>query len=429
LNGRLLALVVVLVVASAAIGAGAAFLLRQTDDAAEGPTRINVAATTSSAEQSAETSGDQQPSPPDDNSDQTAAQVNAASNASAQQSQPNPQETGEAQQAQAAQHQSDANSDAKPESGERQTEEAEQQAGQGQAESEEPEPGAEEVEVEPLPVVSVAPDLLMQGETFALTVESESASAVVATVGGRTWNLLEAEPDIWWTIIPIPRDAATGSAEVVVDLYGEGGVWLRSLSASYLVLVNAAPLEEIVLGGTGTPADPAEVQRDISVRFHDHIAVTGPPRWDGSWILPVEGEVTGVFGARRTYDGVPSDQWHHGHDIAAQQGDPIVAPAPGTVVWTGEVVLHGMGVILDHGAGVYSGYWHMSLLAVREGMEVAPGDWLGNIGTTGLSTGPHLHWEVIIQGVDVDPVQWLGEDQPPLPVVAAEPAGSADTLG
>ena len=430
MNGRLLALVLVLIVASAAIGAGAAFLLRQTEGAAESATRISVAATTSPAEQSADTSGDQQSSPLENESEQ--AQVDGASDAAAQQSQPAPEDAGEAQQTPAEPRQSDANSDANTEAGERQVEEAgeaEQQAEQRQSESEEPEQGAEELEVELVPVVSVAPDLLMQGEAFAVTVESEAASAVIATVGARTWNLLEVEPDVWWTIIPIRRDAATGSAEVVVDLYGEGGAWLRSLSASYIVLVNAAPLEEIILGGTGAPADPAEVQRDIALRFHDHTAVTGPPRWDGPWILPVEGEVTGVFGAQRTYDGVHSEEWHHGHDIAAQHGDPIVAPAPGTVVWTGEVVLHGMGVIVDHGAGVYSGYWHMSLLAVREGMEVAPGDWLGNIGTTGLSTGPHLHWEVIIQGVDVDPVQWLGEDRPPLPVVAVEPAGSADTLG
>ena len=429
MNGRLLALALVLIVASAAIGAGAAFLLRQTDDAAEGPTRISVAATTSPIEQSADAPGDQQSSPLENESEQEGSQVNVGSNAAAQQSQPAPGNAGEAQQTPAEQRQSDANPDATPQAGERQAEETEQQAELRQSESQEPEQGAEEVEGEPLLVVSVAPDLLMQGEAFALIVESEAASAAVATVGARTWNLLEVEPDVWWTIIPIPRDAATGSAEVTVDLYGEGGAWLRSLTASYIVLVNAAPLEEIILGGTGAPADPAEVQRDIALRFHDHTAVTGPPRWDGPWILPVEGEVTGVFGAQRTYDGVHSEEWHHGHDIAAQHGDPIVAPAPGTVVWTGEVVLHGMGVIVDHGAGVYSGYWHMSLLAVREGMEVAPGDWLGNIGTTGLSTGPHLHWEVIIQGVDVDPVQWLGEDRPPLPVVAVEPAGSADTLG
>ena len=128
---------------------------------------------------------------------------------------------------------------------------------------------------------------------------------------------------------------------------------------------------------------------------------------------------SGLFGAPRMYNGVMSDQWHHGHDIAANHGDWILAPARGLVVWTGDLALHGLGVILDHGAGVYSGYWHMSWIGVRVGTEVEPGDWLGNIGSTGLSTGPHLHWEVIVRGVDVDPLQWLADERPPLPAALA----------
>ena len=85
------------------------------------------------------------------------------------------------------------------------------------------------------------------------------------------------------------------------------------------------------------------------------------------------------------------------------------------MAWTGELALHGVGVILDHGAGVYSGYWHLSLIAVNVDDELAAGDWLGNIGVTGLTTGPHLHWEVIVRGQDVDPLQWLGPRRPRLP--------------
>ena len=272
---------------------------------------------------------------------------------------------------------------------------------------------------------SISPGTIAQGESFAVTVEAEDATAVAATLLRRSWSLSEVAPGVWWVIVPVPRDSEIGVTELVIDLYGEGGVWLDAISFQLVVLANAAPFEEITLGGTGPSPDPAEVARDVAVRFEQHTAVTGPPRWSGPWILPVEGEVSGVFGSQRSYDGVPSDQWHHGHDIAAQHGDPILAPAPGTVVWTGDLVLHGMGVIIDHGAGVYSGYWHMSLIAVREGVEVEPGDYLGNIGTTGLSTGPHLHWEVIIQGIDVDPVQWTTEDQPPLPPVLE---AAADTL-
>ena len=262
------------------------------------------------------------------------------------------------------------------------------------------------------PTVMLSPEYIRQGESFSIAVEDADAFSVVATIGSRSWNLQRLEDTAWWGIVALPRDAPDGVARIVVDLYSKSGVWLRSVATTVLVLINPAPLEEIILGGDGAPASPEEVQRDHDVRFVEHIDVSGPPRWAGPWILPVEGEVTGVFGARRSYDGVMSDQWHHGHDIAANHGDPIVAPATGTVVWTGDLVIHGIGVILDHGAGVYSGYWHMSLIAVRVGDEVEGGDWLGNIGSTGLSTGPHLHWEVIVRGVDVDPVQWTGEERP-----------------
>ena len=273
--------------------------------------------------------------------------------------------------------------------------------------------------------VSVSPGTVMQGESFAVTVEGAEARAIAVTHGRRSWSLSEITTGVWWGIIAVPRDGEIGASEVAIDSYGEGGVRLRSTGSPLVVLANPAPFEEITLGGTGPTLDPAAVAFDIAVRFEQHTAVTGPPRWSGPWILPVQGEVTGVFGSVRAYDGVPSDQWHHGHDIAAQHGNPIVAAAAGTVVWTGDLVLHGLGVIVDHGAGVYSGYWHMSLIGVREGIEVAPGDYLGNIGTTGLSTGPHLHWEVIVQGIDVDPVQWSSVDQPPLPPISEE---AADTI-
>ena len=284
----------------------------------------------------------------------------------------------------------------------------------------------------PLETVTLSPDLIRQGESFALAVESREAGSVEATIGDRSWSLQQIGDLDWWGIVAVPRDAPEGVTQVVIDLYADNGARLRTLPASVLVLTNPAPFEAIVLGGSGVAADPAEIQRDHDVRFVEHVDVTGPPRWSGPWILPAEGEVTGVFGALRSYDGVPSDSWHHGHDIGADHGDPIVAPAPGVVVWTGDLAIHGAGVIVDHGAGVYSGYWHMSLIAVRAGDEVATGDWLGNIGSTGLSTGPHLHWEVIVQGIDVDPVQWTQDDQAALHPPAQrsdDHADTTDTLG
>ncbi len=413
MSGRLLALALSLAVISAAVGAGAAFLLRSSDDTPQVADDVTVVTTVRSAQpaqsQAQPTEVDQafqdQPQP------EPAVQAPAEDPAV----QPEPAPAPQPAQTQAAQTEL-----AEPPQGE----EPDQPSDAVTEQHEQP----AVTEPEQIEVARVSPEVVVQGGAFAVTLEGFNAHAAAATVAGRGWDLSSAAEGGWWGIIAVPRDADLGVTEVLVDLYGEGGVWLRTIAQSVMVLANTAPFEEVVLGGTGTPADPAAVAHDIAIRFTEHTAVSGPPRWRGAWILPVEGEVTGVFGAQRSYDGVVATGWHHGHDIAAQQGDPIVAPAHGTVVWTGELVLHGMGVIVDHGAGVYSGYWHMSLIAVRAGHEVAPGDWLGNIGTTGLSTGPHLHWEVIIQGVDVDPVQWLGEDRPPLAPGAAVSEESEDTL-
>ena len=408
-----------LAVVSAAIGAGAAFLLQRSDDEPETRNQVTVVTPAESSPEQEQASESDQPTSSSEETEQAA--VAEPPQAEAQQDQPQPLETQEPDEPQSQQTQEEPPQQAE------QVEQAEPESAQPQAQSGQTEPAAQ-AKAEPPLTASIQPYLLTQGEALALTVQSKDVTAVAATIGARSWNLLETEPGVWWTIIAIPRDADTGSAEVTIDLYGDAGVWLRSVTSSIIVLANAAPFEEVILGGTGVAADPAEVQRDHDVRFVHNVAVSGPARWQGPWMLPAQGEVTGVFGSKRSYDGVPSDGWHHGHDIAADHGDPIVAPAPGTITWTGELAIHGIGVIIDHGAGVYSGYWHMSLIAVREGMEVAAGDWLGNIGTTGLSTGPHLHWEVIVQGIDVDPLQWLGDEQPPLPPLGPEPDQSTDTL-
>jgi murein DD-endopeptidase MepM/ murein hydrolase activator NlpD len=85
----------------------------------------------------------------------------------------------------------------------------------------------------------------------------------------------------------------------------------------------------------------------------------------------------------------------------------VVAPAAGTVVLAEPLVVRGNAVVIDHGAGQYTGYWHLSQLVASAGQSVKPGDLIGLVGTTGLSTGNHLHWEMRLHGVAVDPLQWV----------------------
>ncbi len=264
----------------------------------------------------------------------------------------------------------------------------------------------------------VSPTSIRQGETIAVLIaDGPAGRAASATLRVRNAasDMLRVG-DEWYAVQPFAPDTPIGEYAVQVRLHDDAGALTATLAARVQIIDAGVPLEEIYIGeGTGDPIDREALLEDIRVRFEDHAAVTGPPRWSGPWLRPVAGPDNGRFGAMRSYNGQPPTGWHHGHDIAADHGDPVVAPAPARVAWTGELVIHGIGVILDHGAGVYSGYWHLSLIAVEVGQELAAGDWLGNIGVTGLTTGPHLHWEVIVRGQDVDPLQWLGPRRPPLP--------------
>lgn len=287
-----------------------------------------------------------------------------------------------------------------------------------------PEPAPEpEPEPPPQPAATAAqlrlsPAAIRQGEAIAaLVAGGPAAQAARATlrVRGDASGMLRVG-DRWYAVQPFAPDTPTGEYAVQVNLYNDAGALINTLAARVQITPSSVPLEEIYLGeGTGDPINRDALLEDIRVRFEDHTAVAGPPRWSGPWRRPVAGPDSGFFGALRSYNGQPPTGWHHGHDIAADHGDPVVAPAPARVAWTGELAIHGIGVILDHGAGVHSGYWHLSLIAVEVGQELAAGDWLGNIGSTGLSTGPHLHWEVIVRGQDVDPLQWLGDQRPLLP--------------
>jgi len=98
---------------------------------------------------------------------------------------------------------------------------------------------------------------------------------------------------------------------------------------------------------------------------------------------------------------------HAGEDFAVPPGTPVLAPAAGTVVLAEPLFVRGNAVVIDHGRGVYSGYWHMQSLSVKAGDRVSPGEVLGTVGSTGLSTGAHLHWEMRVDGIAVDPLQWV----------------------
>jgi murein DD-endopeptidase MepM/ murein hydrolase activator NlpD len=139
------------------------------------------------------------------------------------------------------------------------------------------------------------------------------------------------------------------------------------------------------------------------------------PMWKGLFKQPVGGRLVTRHGARREYldpaGNVVQRSQHGGIDLAAPLGTPIAAPAEGVVVFAGRWSIRGNVAVVSHGAGVHSVHGHALDLAVKVGDAVAVGQVLGRVGSTGLSTGPHLHWEVRVQGVGVDPLEWTEREE------------------
>lgn len=201
--------------------------------------------------------------------------------------------------------------------------------------------------------------------------------------------------------------AEPGQPELSIRV-GQAPVWRQP----WVIAGRDWVFQQLSLTGEAAEIDQAAIQAERERLATVWSQVTPVAQWSAPFRLPIDDylEISADYGARRSYNGGPYRSFHEGTDFSAFRGTPVYAPAAGTVVIAEPLFVRGGAVILDHGLGIFTGYYHLSAVHVEPGQQVLQGDLLGEVGTTGLSTGNHLHWDLIINGTWVDAMSWLEQD-------------------
>ena len=254
--------------------------------------------------------------------------------------------------------------------------------------------------------VAIRPFPIQPGNTVSIYVE----------------NLLDGRPSGQFGEQPLqffPQDEGY-AALVGIDAFAEPGLFTLRLEGSgsrpwrpfqQTVQVGDANygLQQIVVPeDQNALLDPVVRQNEDEFLATFYNTSSEPRQWQGIFTSPVpEAIITAPYGDSRSYNGGPVEIYHTGIDFAGMIGTPILAPANATVVFNDFLELRGNILVLDHGQGVLSAYFHLSETFVAVGDQVTAGQSIAAGGSTGLSTGPHLHWDLRVHGVPVNGLQWL----------------------
>jgi murein DD-endopeptidase MepM/ murein hydrolase activator NlpD len=261
--------------------------------------------------------------------------------------------------------------------------------------------------------VNIDPLQMIQGGTTVIRVYAPPNVTIRGSLADRKLNFF---PQDYGYVALQGIYALTSPGLYPLTLEGElpGG---ESFAFSQSVLFQDAEFpSDPTLKVNPATVDPAVTEPEKQLWESLGTGVSPEKMWRGSFTSPVPKELancwTSFFGTRRSYNGGPYDSFHSGLDFCGQVDTELYAVAPGKVVYTNTLIVRGGVVVVDHGWGVYTAYDHLSEILVQPDDVVQPGQVIGLGGATGRTTGPHLHWEVWVGGVQVNPVDWLTRSFP-----------------
>lgn len=245
---------------------------------------------------------------------------------------------------------------------------------------------------------TVTPAQVKLGETLRITCPPEFTSA---TLHDRSARLYPQANGKSFGLLPVSVKDKPGTFSIIAS----SGASDSTQTLPVVIRKTIFPSQNVKLAPEIEALHSTEQEMALLNTFKENISETRS--WADPLAAPVSGCMTSPFGVKRLHNGKPTGEYHGGVDQRTPDGEAIRAVAAGTVTFAKPFNVLGNAVGIDHGQGLESMYLHMSRLVVAPGAAVKRGDILGYAGSTGRSTGPHLHWVLYVNGINVNPAQWI----------------------
>ena len=252
-------------------------------------------------------------------------------------------------------------------------------------------------------------DSFQPGDCMAILIENPKSLdyRIETPTYNRTIGLFYHEDDLVG-LIPLDPDTTPGDYDVKV--YDSNNDNLLA-TIPYEVEYREFEKQYLTVSSTTASLKNKENRRKDNEKFGDAKAYSvGEKLWKGTFIQPVEGRISTEYAVMRFTNGSSSYYRHNALDIAAEEGTPVMAANDGIVTFASDLIISGNVIVLDHGYGLFTSYVHLHKIHVEEGDHVTKGDVIGEVGSTGFSTGPHLHWSLWKNGVYLNPWKFIEED-------------------
>ncbi|MCL4508312.1 MAG: M23 family metallopeptidase [Chloroflexi bacterium] len=260
--------------------------------------------------------------------------------------------------------------------------------------------------------LTARPATVVQGRSFVIGATGPLNLTLTSSLNGTAVPFAPTSGG-YWAVAGFDPIAQIGEHELRLQAKNSQGVLIQQATLPVTVLAGVFPT---LRAAVSLPVSKLPLLNRTLERAEDAFLTpifsqfTPQQFWKGYFIYPVSSFViTTGFGEREIFTGRSGVSWHGGLDLAVPEGAPIHAANDGVVALARHLEVRGNTIILNHGVGVFTAYLHQSRFAVTEGQSVRKGDLIGYVGATGLATGPHVHWELRVHNVHVDPAQWTQE--------------------